>query len=295
MFKRMEDSDDGNTLPSWLKDNEGAKKSSKAEKTPLLKGTMGNTSYGGSSKGPSAHSGVEENYGDEEPNWVRETKVRFVDDEGSDENDSEEEESSEEEDSSEASDEEIVTEYDDNWNKQSQKREVVDPEAPSESSRIPRRNCCHSIFIFVQIIASLANLCMILVQVIPIIACQLIPLQEVVRVYMSVFCFFNLLTELELVKGASNWMVRGIFYTFIGVVTLEQREAMIATGLVHKPSPSDYWKTMWASLIIEIASWWVIASGCLYFILGLFCMKGIRDRVRDQYQDRLKEWDKEKA
>jgi len=164
----------------------------------------------------------------------------------------------------------------------------------------PRRNCCHSFFIVVQIAAILANLCMIAIEVVPMVfdlrahktpdAVKI--LDVALRCYFTFFSTCFLVTELEWIDSSlNNWITRGFLYTFLGVVAREQHLAMLANGtLVVKENSKEYWNGVWASLFVEISSWWIIGIGILYFLLGLFCMKAVRNRFREQYQSRLRDF-----
>jgi hypothetical protein len=78
-------------------------------------------------------------------------------------------------------------------------------------------------------------------------------------------------------------------YPLTGVVAREQHLAMLANGtLIVKENSKEYWNGVWASLFVEISSWWIIGIGILYFLLGIFCMKAVRNRFREQYQSRLR-------
>ena len=57
----------------------------------------------------------------------------------------------------------------------------------------PRRNCCHSFFVFLQTTAVLANLSMVIIQVLPIVAGTTTLLDVVLRSYFICFSFCFLL------------------------------------------------------------------------------------------------------
>lgn len=93
----------------------------------------------------------------------------------------------------------------------------------------PRRNCCHSFFIVVQIAAVLANLCMITLEVVPAIyvlksgkpnALQILDL--VLRSYFTFFSTLFLVSELEFFDSSlNNWVTKGFLYSFLGEFTME--------------------------------------------------------------------------
>lgn len=169
------------------------------------------------------------------------------------------------------------------------KEDDSDGDDDIEPLRRPRRSCCHSFFIVIQIAAILANLTMIAFQVVPMVVGDLETLDKVLRCYFTFFSTFFLLSELELFKGLGNWISRGFLYTFLGVVAKEQHIAMVAKGSI----PKKYWDGVWTNLFIEVASWWIIGIGCAYFLLGLICMKRVLHRCREQYQTRLREYEEE--
>jgi hypothetical protein len=72
-----------------------------------------------------------------------------------------------------------------------------------------------------------------------------------------------------------------------GVVAKEQHLAMLANGtLVVKENTKAYW----AALFVQVSSWWIIGIGVLYFLMGIFCLKRMRNRFREQYQVRLTDY-----
>jgi len=158
----------------------------------------------------------------------------------------------------------------------------------------PTRSCCHTIFIGVQIFAVLGNVCMIATQVVPLFICDIDAVQQVIRCYLAIFACVFLLTELEWVKSQflQNWISRGFLYSFLGVVEIEQHFAMSLDGTLQKLAVHSYqhWDVQWTSVFINLSSWWMVGTGCLYFLLGVFCMQRIRNNCRKQYQDQLKHY-----
>ena len=164
----------------------------------------------------------------------------------------------------------------------------------AKRNRVPLRNCCHSFFVLIQILAVVGNASMIAVQLIPVIAWSSMVIEhKVVRFYMAFFNFIFILSEFELYNGWNNWIKRGVVYTFVGVVALDQRMSMIRYGFLNPKADETLgqsWNELWTSLLIEIVSWLMIGVGCMYFLLGLLCMKSIRNRCRVDYQRRMKEY-----
>lgn len=176
----------------------------------------------------------------------------------------------------------------------------VDEDEEEDAAPIkPRRNCCHSFFIIVQIAAVLANLCMITLEVVPAIYVlnsgkpeKLQILDLVLRSYFTFFSLLFLVAELEWFNSSlSNWIIKGFLYSFLGVVAKEQHLAMLANGtLVVKQNTKAYWNGVWAALFVQVSSWWLIGIGILYFLMGIFFLRELRNRFREQYQTRLREY-----
>lgn len=178
------------------------------------------------------------------------------------------------------------------WDQESKKRK-------KKRLRKPARSCLHDIFVVIQILAVLANLVMIAAQVLPIVICDINIVQTVVRCYLAIFSFVFLLTELEVIQSKllQNWISRGFLYTFLGVVEIEQYIAMIINGSLDSEKSFNFymihWTVEWTSFFINISSWWMIGTGCLYFVLGIFCLQSVRNRCREQYQVQLKRYKEE--
>mmetsp|Transcript_18617 Transcript_18617/g.21500 ORF Transcript_18617/g.21500 Transcript_18617/m.21500 type:complete len:369 (-) Transcript_18617:129-1235(-) len=249
------------------------------------------------------------------PDWAASDREEDDDDDDEDEDEDEEdseEESSDESDSSNESSIESDAESTANeathlisskkkkhWAEESarkSKKSREQQQSEPEEMKTPRRNCCHSFFVLIEMITILCNLAMIGVQLIPIYFWEqhMKPEQEVIRFYVAFFCLIFILSEIELYKGLNNWIHRGVIYTFVGVISLNQRVDMLATGLLNKKGAnvtlSETWDELWASIIIEVTSYWMIVLGCLYVLMGLLCMKSIRKRLVSDYQKRLEEF-----
>jgi len=169
-------------------------------------------------------------------------------------------------------------------NKNNDREALVDD---GDVEGVPRRSCCHSFFILIQIIAIVANVALITFELLPIFIGNLNTLDMVLRGYFSIFSAFFLLAEFELIKtGLNNWMIRGFLYTFLGVIVKEQQIAMLAKGAI----PKKYWDGVKTNLLMEVLSWWIIGIGCTYFLFGALCLKVIRDKSRKKYQAKLQEY-----
>lgn len=334
------DNDDGEEVPSWLKDDNnimGGSAETQRLVMPQKNILKPSSSYGGQS-GASASSNpsnapVEEDYGDDnvyfeespvqhnagnhevDTSWAVESNdaqnygstqygTKESDDDDSSDDDDDDDESSSSEEEEEETDEEtpIIPKKKKNNRKNKNKRKKKsinweDSQSDTDGSLEedvdvilvkPRRNCCHSFFIAIQITAILANISMILIEIVPIMVGTLEQLDIVLRCYFAFFCTFFLFAEFELFKsGLDNWIARGFLYTFLGVVAKEQHIAMLANDTLL--TPKQYWNGVpWASIFVSVTSWCIIGLGCTYFVFGIFCLKQLRDRFRNKFQEKMR-------
>jgi len=285
MFAKMQNDED--EMPSWLIDDNAAGTANRNEQTPLIANRVQpNTSYGGQSD--SSQPNVEENYG--------EFPTEGADNPWHVEPESSDGESDEEESVESVEDEAKTVPVITAWPVEAEEVEP-EPNTNKKGKKIPpKRTACHSFFILIQISSCLSNIGMMATQLIPVfVGCDMNTLALIVRSYLASFAFFFLLVELEFPwfkkQGASNWILRGFMYTFLGTVMLEQRTQMISDGALAKTKlPKEYWNEVWASLYIYISSWWMISNGFFYFLLGLLCMRKIRDGCRKEYKARMRKY-----
>lgn len=143
--------------------------------------------------------------------------------------------------------------------------------------------CCNDIFNIFSVLASFIHLAMLAAQILPELFFEFDLLEKVLRGYISVFCLVCIAIEAEWLfrdTTISNFMVRGIIYSFIGSVGMEQ--AVRVNKLNHA---ADSW-AMFTALFLQIASYSETCLGCLYFIMGIFCMKIMRDKMRGKENER---------
>lgn len=240
-----------------------------------------------------------------EPSWVNSNRqveeetneVESSEEESSEEESSEEEEDSDEDDSDEDDSDE---EHDDEWADGAESDNLVQKKRSKKQKaaiRKPLRNCCHSFFILIQMIAIVVHLAMIGVQLIPIFTWpKMIVEQKAVRCYLAFFELMFILAEFDIeFIGLKNWFKRGVLDTFIGVLALSQRQSMIKFGFLSQKNDTSFgqtWNELWTYIIIEVVSFAIIAIGCLYFLLELTCMRAVRNRCRVEYQKRLSQYKK---
>jgi hypothetical protein len=88
---------------------------------------------------------------------------------------------------------------------------------------------------------------------------------------------------------------RGFLYSFLGLTCLEEAYSeRVNDMLAHA---NEKFHVAWFALFLQVSAWSLCALGVLYFVMGLFCMKRVRDKLVKQdrerwkeYREALKEW-----
>lgn len=168
-------------------------------------------------------------------------------------------------------------------------------------SGLPRRNCCHGLFIIINIIAVAACLLLILSQVLPIFfvkETQTI-LQLTLRGYLTFFCLIFIFAEMELPlpfvrssQSLHNFISKGFNYTFVAIVAMEQAQADLVEESIKKRTndPMGMDLSWFHALFVEIPAWVMLGVGALYMAMGILCMRPVRDRCREDYARRMEEY-----
>ncbi|KAG7365228.1 COPI associated protein [Nitzschia inconspicua] len=174
----------------------------------------------------------------------------------------------------------------------------------------PSRPCCLNIFFFVEACGILTCLCLLVSQTLPLV---MVPLKEiepvdmVLKVYISLFSLLFMIVEYDLnipfVRQSvflQTYASRGFLYSFLGLTCLEEAYSeRVNDMLAHS---NEKFHVAWFALFLQVSAWSLCALGVVYFIMGLFCMKRVRDKLVKDYRERwkeyreaLKEWKKEHA
>lgn len=156
-----------------------------------------------------------------------------------------------------------------------------------------RKKCMHLYFDLVSMVTTIVALCMLLSQVLPLVfdrndedsdsALGLV--QMALRIYMGIFCVGAICAEQEVlvinkIPILHSWMIRGLTYSFLGLIGLEQS---VAVNFNEDGSSSG----RHASLFIKFSSFALTFMGLLYFVMGLLCMRNIRKNAKKEYDLRL--------
>ena len=179
-----------------------------------------------------------------------------------------------------------------NKTKDSKIREIVVTE--SGKPEAPRRNCILGSFYFIEGFGVITSLCLMATQILPLffLSMKEIGLAEMVqKVYVTLFCFLFLLVEWDVpvafLKDASflqAYFSRGFLYSFLGLSCLEEAYSeRVKDMVVHS---KEQFHVSWISLFMQMSSWMMLALGILYMLLGMCCLKLLRDKLKDQDKEK---------
>jgi hypothetical protein len=150
----------------------------------------------------------------------------------------------------------------------------------------PTRKPLHKFFVLISIVAGIAAFSMCLGQFLGIIFQQVGPVQYVLRVYVIILCILIVLNELEWTKYTKEskimriWITRGLFYSFIGVLGLEENDTSSSRN-------SNERGFNFSLSFIKVVAWVMVCCGALYFFMGIFCLQLVYNRMRTEYEQRL--------
>jgi hypothetical protein len=120
-------------------------------------------------------------------------------------------------------------------------------------------------------------------------------LQILLRVYISVFAIAFILVELrvpwDFLKKSHLLQVyfsRGLLYTFLGVIGLEEAFSGRVDDMVHH-STSEF-HVAWAPLFMQISSWFVFGIGLVHMLFGICCLQRLRDNLDQKYKKQMEEF-----
>jgi hypothetical protein len=133
---------------------------------------------------------------------------------------------------------------------------------------------------FVGVIVSIST---IVAQALTLIMADESIFQAILRFYIELLCVCFILAELDMFQQQLFFFVpflqRGFMYTFIGLIGVEEAETVKISqnARTHRVQSTLGGKT--AGLVIFVASFAMIAVGCIYIIMGALCLRRVYDRV----------------
>jgi len=82
----------------------------------------------------------------------------------------------------------------------------------------------------------------------------------------------------------------GFLYTFIGTIGLEQYTAAVAEtdGLNTKFQYSTIQELVLSFMALSGSI--MVAVGCVYFVMGVFCLQGLRNMFQNKYEAQIQEY-----
>jgi cation transport ATPase len=149
----------------------------------------------------------------------------------------------------------------------------------------PHRRKIHKLFFFISVVAMIAALSMATGQIVGLVYKKLGPIQWVLRGYVIALCFLVLFNELEMSKLARenmilhNWVCRGLLYSFIGVIGLEENDTY-----VYKDDPPLGSGS--AKYFMQAVSWIIVGVGAVYFVMGLLCIQRQYEFERVEFKEK---------
>jgi hypothetical protein len=157
----------------------------------------------------------------------------------------------------------------------------------------PPKSCLYTVFVIFSALAVLVTGMMVLSQILNVAILEStkgVIIQQILRVYVLVFCTMFILAELQfeqflrLVPPMKNWIYRGFLYSFVGIIGIEESYAALAEEYPNKPNIQEEM----ASLFLRITSYAMFAIGFLYIAMGLLCLKGVWEKLKDSYTEQVK-------
>mmetsp|Transcript_4823 Transcript_4823/g.7310 ORF Transcript_4823/g.7310 Transcript_4823/m.7310 type:complete len:172 (-) Transcript_4823:70-585(-) len=141
----------------------------------------------------------------------------------------------------------------------------------------PRQGCFLSFFYFLNLVSVIVALLVAISLVLVLALSKDISIVEIItRLYGIVFCFVIVFAELEWPLALREtlifklWPIRGALYIFLGLLTLEFSDFSDDNDL--------------AKVFHNIIGWIMVGIGAFYFVLGVTCMRRVREKKLAQYQ-----------
>ena len=172
---------------------------------------------------------------------------------------------------------------------------------------MPQRNWCLDFFRLVSAVTTVSSLALLATQLIPLF---LAPNSQgyfdvALKVYCTLFCFLFIFVECDVpipvIRESDllqTYVSRGFLYSFLGLICLQEAYSERVKEMVKVAE--DEFHVAWASLFMQISSWLIFSCGLLYMLMGLCCLKKLRDRIRkkdrirwQKYRKELKRWKRE--
>jgi hypothetical protein len=172
----------------------------------------------------------------------------------------------------------------------SQRQRNESLQAQYEEDTNPSRRSFHKFIALMSFVAMCAALNMVMGQFVGYFFHEEGPIQYILRLYVIALCFLAILVELEWTKFAREsailryWITRGLFYCFLGVIGLEQNDT-------EGGKNSDMRGFNVSGAYISMAALIMTGVGAAYSLMGLCCLQIYYNRLRSDYEARLRRAD----
>lgn len=183
------------------------------------------------------------------------------------------------------------TEITEEWDRQERSNQEAERQEQQreqwEEETHPSRYFFHRCVVLVSVLTGLAACNMLVGQIVSLFFDHLLgPVQYVLRLYVMLLCVLAVLVELEWTQFAREstilrlWISRGIFYTFVGVLGLDENDT------ATRKEGHGIRAFQVAQTYTKAASWILIVCGFLYMGMGALCLQVLYNRQRKNYQAR---------
>ncbi|KAL7564185.1 hypothetical protein ACA910_019810 [Epithemia clementina (nom. ined.)] len=181
-------------------------------------------------------------------------------------------------------------------------------DSSSGRPHMPNQNPCLWIFHFINGAAILAALSLLMTQMIPLISDPhrqiytfFSVLNFILKGYISLFCILFVLVEADVpISTLRNsallqaYFSRGFLYSFLGLVCTVEASSDRVQSLLSDVSSGQI---TWAAIFMQVSAWVMCAVGLVYMLMGVCCLKGVRDRMREaekeawrRYREEIRAW-----
>jgi hypothetical protein len=153
----------------------------------------------------------------------------------------------------------------------------------------PKKTFLHRTFNFLSFLMGVAGFLMLVGQLVGLYFYNMDPIQSLMRCYVVLMCALIVLNEMgwtSVVRESDIlriWIFRGIFYSFVGVLGMEEMDTESASA--HTTAASQ----KVALKFIQIVAYVMVGCGIAYFIMGCLCLQLLRNRIVTDYEQRCKE------
>ncbi|CAN0096446.1 unnamed protein product [Heterosigma akashiwo] len=152
-------------------------------------------------------------------------------------------------------------------------------------------------FLFINVVAIAAALSVATGQVMSVISDGLTIQEMILRGYCFVFCLGIVLFEMEWTKPirdmilCHNWVLRGVMYVFVGLLGLEEETEEVAVSDAKSSDEASETpeRNVVATAVVELTAYIIIGVGLLYILMGVFCLKRLRDERLSKHR-KLMAW-----